>query len=94
MMPLILFSGFFSNAGSYPVWIGWFQYISPIKYALEALVYNEFDDRHYGPKDINLVKFLGYELGIGKCLAILAGLTVFLRFLSMICLKLLVSKFQ
>lgn len=24
IMPLMLFSGFFSNAGSYPVWIAWF----------------------------------------------------------------------
>ncbi|CDW80485.1 abc transporter family protein [Stylonychia lemnae] len=94
MMPLLMFSGFFSNAGSYPVWIGWFQYISPVKYALEALVYNEFQDREYGPRDIHMVNFLGYELGIAKCLAILAALTVFLRGVSMICLKLLVSKFQ
>ena len=40
MMPIMLFSGFFSNAGSYPNWIGWIQYISPIKYSLEALVWN------------------------------------------------------
>ena len=94
IMPLMLFGGFFSNAGSYPDWIGWFQYISPIKYSLEALIWNEFDGRKYGAKDVHLIERLGFELGIGKCLAILAGLTVFLRIVSMICLKLLVSKFQ
>ncbi|CDW76556.1 abc transporter family protein [Stylonychia lemnae] len=94
LMPLQLFSGFYTNAGYYPVWISWFQYISPLRYALEALVNNEFEDRKYGSNDIHMVQFLGYKLGIAKCLAILAALTVFLRVLSMICLKLLVSRFQ
>eukprot|EP00347_Sterkiella_histriomuscorum_P009468 403341097 len=94
IMPLMLFGGFFSNSGNYPVWISWFQYISPIKYSLEAFVWNEFDTREYGPNEVRLIPRLGFELGISKCLAILAGLTVFLRIVSMICLKLLVSKFQ
>lgn len=90
----MLFGGFFANSGNYPVWISWFQYISPIKYALEAFIWNEFDDRNYHTGDVKLIPLLGFDLGIGKCLAILAGLTVFLRIVSMICLKLLVSKFQ
>lgn len=94
MMPMMLFGGFFSNSAQYPVWIGWLQYVSPIKYALEALVWNEFDGREYGENDVRLVERLGFELGIGKCLAILAAFSVFLRIVSMICLKLLVSKFQ
>ena len=43
ILPFMLFSGFFANAGSYGAWISWFQYISPIKYALEAFIWNEFD---------------------------------------------------
>lgn len=44
MMPLILFGGFFANAGDYPGYITWIQYISPIRYTLESLFWNEFDD--------------------------------------------------
>ena len=30
MMPIILFGGFFANSGTYPDYITWVQYISPI----------------------------------------------------------------
>ena len=42
MMPIILFGGLFSNLEELEAWIRWFQYISPIRYALESLVRNEF----------------------------------------------------
>jgi ABC-type multidrug transport system permease subunit len=32
IVPFILFSGFFKNGGNLPAWVGWIQYISPIKY--------------------------------------------------------------
>jgi len=32
MLPLFLFSGFFKNTGNLSDWIGWIQYISPLKY--------------------------------------------------------------
>jgi ABC-type multidrug transport system permease subunit len=44
-MPIMLFSGFLSNVDSYPKWIAWIQYLSPIRYGFEALVRNEFLDR-------------------------------------------------
>jgi ABC-type multidrug transport system permease subunit len=47
LMPLILFGGQFANPEAIPKWIGWIQYISPIRYGLEALVVNEFDNRIY-----------------------------------------------
>ena len=47
VMPLILFGGQFANPQNIPDWISWFQYLSPIRYALEALVVNEFDERIY-----------------------------------------------
>lgn len=92
-MPMVLFSGFFSNAGNYPDWIGWVQWISPIRYALESLIWNEFGDRHYTSDEINIVTFLSYNLGIGKCLAILAGLSVFFRVFTGVCLKMQTGKF-
>lgn len=40
MLPITLFSGFFKNRDSLPVWIGWIEYISPNKYAFTAYVDN------------------------------------------------------
>ena len=42
LMPLIIFSGFFANSKNFYVWIGWLQYLSPVKYAFEALSINEY----------------------------------------------------
>ena len=42
IMPLILFSGFFKNSSNFMSWIGWFQYLSPVKYAFEAAMRNNY----------------------------------------------------
>ena len=42
IIPFMLFGGFYLNREDYPVWLGWLEWISPFKYALEALVHNEF----------------------------------------------------
>ena len=47
IMPLILFGGQFANSKNIQAWISWFQYISPIRYGLEAMTVNEFDSRVY-----------------------------------------------
>ncbi len=36
--PMILFSGYFKNRADLPKWIGWIEYISPIKYGFIALL--------------------------------------------------------
>jgi len=36
----IVFSGMFKNLANIPNWIGWIQYISPIKYTFAALIQN------------------------------------------------------
>ena len=43
----MLFGGFFLNRSDFPVWLGWFEWCSPFKYALEALAHNEFSS--YNP---------------------------------------------
>jgi len=40
LMPIVLFSGFFKNRASLPVWLGWIEYISPNKYAFTAYMDN------------------------------------------------------
>jgi ABC-type multidrug transport system permease subunit len=93
MLPIILFGGVFTNVDTYYVWIRWLQYVSPIRYSLEALINNEYHDRDTSPHE-NPMVFLNFNLGMTKCLIILAALTIALRIIAMICLKLLVSRFQ
>ena len=60
--PLIIFSGFFANIKQFYSWIGWIQYISPMKYSFEAFATNEFDSRiyHFGkPTEV-----LGFNIGM------------------------------
>jgi ABC-type multidrug transport system permease subunit len=38
----MLFSGYMININSIPVWLRWMQYISPLRYALEVGLTNEF----------------------------------------------------
>ncbi|KAK9764331.1 hypothetical protein K7432_008245 [Basidiobolus ranarum] len=42
LLPLMMFGGFFLNNGSAPVYLGWIQWISPIKYGFAALAKNQF----------------------------------------------------
>jgi ABC-type multidrug transport system permease subunit len=93
LMPILMFSGFFSNAGTFAVWISWLQYISPVRYALEAFVWNEYGDRKYKDNEVNLVKFMSYEIGLRDCLIIVTALAIFLRILTGIFLKILAGKF-
>ncbi|CDW82848.1 abc transporter family protein [Stylonychia lemnae] len=94
VLPLVLFSGFFSNSGSYPTWIGWIQYLSPIRYTLEAFIYNEFGSRDYLPDERQIIDFLDYKLGMSKCLWIVFGFTIIFRIITGLSLRALTSKFQ
>jgi ABC-type multidrug transport system permease subunit len=47
LMPLMMFSGMYTRLDSLADWIGWIQYISPFKYALHALMVNEFHNETY-----------------------------------------------
>lgn len=40
VLPLMLFSGFYKNRGDIPHWIGWIEYISPIKYTFVGFANN------------------------------------------------------
>lgn len=90
--PFILFGGLVSNNGAQLKWLSWIQYISPIKYGAEALLWNEFAN---DPNNIktDIMSFLSYHLGYGYCCAILILLTLVLRTIAFGCLKLRVRKF-
>ncbi|KAL4474929.1 hypothetical protein ABPG74_001625 [Tetrahymena malaccensis] len=65
MLPLILFCGFFKRRADLATWIGWIQYISPISYALEAVIRNEYRDFN---NPYNPIVSLDYSMGIGNCI--------------------------
>ena len=87
----MLFSGFYANRNNLPVWIGWLEYLSPFKYSLEALMYNEHDGSHMVPSPITM---LGFELGKWKCIYILIGLGIGYRILAFFFLSTLKKRLQ
>lgn len=67
------------------------QYISPIRYGLEALVRNEYEGKVLLPNEPNPIEYLGFNIGMANCIIILVGITVILRLLSFVFLKIMVS---
>jgi len=61
MMPFMLFSGFYANLDSILPWLAWFQWCSPLKYSLEALMQNEFRDDTDG---FDILDLLGLDFGL------------------------------
>lgn len=95
MMPFLLFAGFLTNLDTYPRWIGWVQYLSPIRYGFEAAMRMEFE--HYNKLPIyipNPIKFLNFKLGFWNCMIMLFATTFFMKALACFCLKMLIKKFQ
>jgi ABC-type multidrug transport system permease subunit len=93
MMPLILFSGFYSNYETQPEWLKTASYLSPVKYGFEALLRNEFEDNTTGD-DFDIIEMLGFNVGKWNCILVLIGIGIFLRLVAYIALSQLVSKFQ
>lgn len=44
MMPIIIFGGLMVNVDDIYPWLAWIQWLSPIRYGMEALMRNEFSD--------------------------------------------------
>ena len=81
-----VFSGYYKNIANYPEWIGWLQYLSPVRYGFEAFVRNEtqFTD--------SLIGELNFTLSLWLSIGLLVVLGVALRILSLFSLWLLRSK--
>lgn len=56
-MPLMLVGGFYSNAGSMPIYIEVFSYVSPIMYAFNNIAKLEFSNSPY-PNAEKFLKFM------------------------------------
>ncbi|KAJ3025449.1 UNVERIFIED_CONTAM: ATP-binding cassette sub- G member 1 [Siphonaria sp. JEL0065] len=103
LMPLMLFSGLFINNGSIPAYFDWIKYISPMKYAYEGLMKNEYGGlmiacRSTNPNQIdgqNCIDDFGFndQFPIAVCVACLAGMVVGLIVIAYGCLyRLVVGK--
>ena len=88
LLPFILFSGFFKNNSDIPMWIGWIQYISPIKYGFIVFTLSEVEGKP------SLVNLLDFDVGLWASVFILLGLGFAYRFLSLFFLWLLKKKAQ
>lgn len=69
VMPVVLFGGFFANNSIALDWLGWLQYVSPIKYTSEAIVWSEYRHDYHGIRD-NFTEFLDFKLGYWNCVLI------------------------
>lgn len=88
VLPLMLFSGFYKNRKDLPEWLGWIEYISPIKYSFIGLANNEY-------KGTNApISLLSFEIDMWTAAGILIGLGVATRLGSLLVLYLLRSKLQ
>lgn len=94
LLPIYLFGGFYSNLETMPVWTKWISYVSPLRYAFEALVRVQYEPLNIPTDQPNPIVYLNLTIGKFKCFIILAGMSIALRIISLICLRLMVTKPQ
>jgi ATP-binding cassette subfamily G (WHITE) protein 2 len=98
LLPLMMFSGLYSRLNTISIWVRWIQYISPFRYGLQALLYNEFKGVAYLATRGNVTQplFIEEELNIsmtsGENLAVLLAIAILFYTLGFIFLKVFVSK--
>lgn len=80
---MLLFSGFYVNNESILEVLKVLEYLSPIRYTLEGLVYTEFEGSDFVP---NPIDSLGFDFGYWKCAIILWIYGVVVRIIGFIVL--------
>lgn len=103
---LILFSGFYLNVTSIPVYFIWVYYISYYRYGFEALAINEFTNKPLYCLDWELVNGVcpitngnqvlqkyGFETNLWLDIGILFGMIILFRIIAFFCFY-LITKFQ
>jgi hypothetical protein len=89
---MMLVGGMLCNAGTLPSYVAWLQYLSPIRYGYEALVWNEYEPMNIDEGSPNPIVYLNFTMGKTTCLLMLFILSVCLRIAVLIFLKLLVRR--
>ncbi len=77
LMPVILFSGFYKNRDNLPGWIGWLEYLSPVKYGFTAVMENEVAFKASRIGDLN------FDVDKWPAVIILFSLGIFFRLMSL-----------
>lgn len=97
-MPMNLFGGFIANTNSMSKWISWMQWLSPIRYANEALSHTQFDNVEVGRFQPNVpaafMTYEGFTLGYWNCILALILWMLVWRALSITALRLMIDKVQ
>jgi ATP-binding cassette subfamily G (WHITE) protein 2 len=81
--PMMLFSGFYVNSESVRDFVKWLEWISPLRYGLEAGIYNEFEDTNFVPNPITSFNF---DYGYWKSMLFLIIIGMSIRVISFIAL--------
>lgn len=89
ILPFVLFSGLFKNTGNLSNWIGWIQYISPIKYTFSSFLQNEV---LYATSS-NISK-MNFDVGLWDGIGILIAIGFGFRLGSLLFLWLLRTKLE
>ena len=90
-MPLILVGGLYVNSGTMPVYLRVIQQISPVFYSFSAIANNEWA---MNTEQSGFYSFLALELTYWECILRFIGLALLLHIISMIMLKILISRVQ
>jgi len=64
-IPFAIFGGFVVNLNDVFPWISWLQYLSPIRYGVEALLRNEFEDNDDYTNGDDIVESYDFNVGLG-----------------------------
>lgn len=91
ILPSFLFCGLLANLRNVQPWLRWLQYLSIFRYCLEAYLRNEFEGNELASEG-NPLDSLGLEIGLEGCIFIMLGISVVLRLLAGVLLKVLVRK--
>jgi len=83
-VPFNIVSGYYINVKDIPIFLSWLQYVSPVRYSMEAFMWNEYDGSVFTKAP---VEALSYEWGLNTALLGLVGLTILFRIASFFALK-------
>ena len=89
MLPFFVLSGLFKNIANMPLWYGWFQYISPIKYAFTSFVSNEVQ---YA--SVSRLPELNFDTSLWGSIGLLAATGIAFQAISLFFLWLLRAKLE
>ena len=86
IMPATAFGGFMANLSLMSPAISWISYLSPVRFAFEALLWAQWPDNERGVQTL-----LGFDLGYTKCCVALFVQSILYRILTLAMMKVMVK---